>query len=122
MLRAVFDRFPDPLAVVERSRAVVAANRAFREVLGLPGDAVGASWCELAGCAGRAYGADPCPVDRAFASDAAIEETALTLPHGRGTVALTAIVLDPERTTVAVRLRRSAPILAGPGSGVRCGV
>ena len=118
MLRAVFDRFPDGLAVVERSRAVVAANRAFREVLGLPPDAVGASWCELAGCAGRAD-ADPCAVDRAFASDAAIEETSLTLPHGRGTVALTAIVLDAERTTVAVRLRRSAPVLAGADVGAR---
>jgi DNA-binding SARP family transcriptional activator len=112
VLRAVFDRMPDALAVVERSRTVVAMNRAFREMLDLPPDAGGASWCELVGCEGCDDGSDPCPVGRAFGSSGAIEERMLTLPRAPGTVALTATILDSNRTAVVVKLRRPAPVAA----------
>jgi DNA-binding SARP family transcriptional activator len=110
VLRAVFDRMPEALAVVERSRAVVAMNRAFRELLDLRPGATGASWCELTGCEGCAGGTERCLVGGAFDSGDAIHEGLLTLPRGLGTVALTASILDADRTTVVVELRRPAPV------------
>jgi DNA-binding SARP family transcriptional activator len=83
-------------------------NRAFREMLDLRPCAAGASWCELTGCEGCA--GERCPVDRAFDSSVVIHEGLLTLPRGLGTVALTASILDPDRTTVVVELRRPAPV------------
>jgi DNA-binding SARP family transcriptional activator len=117
VLRAVFDRIPDGLAVVERSGAVVAMNRAFRDMLELRPGAAGASWCELTGCAGCAEGGEPCLVGRAFESPTGIQDGLLALPCERGTIAVTASVLDAGRTTVVVELRRPAPVAVPDGVG-----
>jgi DNA-binding SARP family transcriptional activator len=112
VLRAVFDRIPHGLAVVERSRAVVAMNRALRELLGLgPPPSASLSWCELVGCddCGRG-GRSRCAVGRAFDGVRAVGDELLTLPRGLGTFALTATAVDPDRTMVVVTLRRPAPV------------
>lgn len=115
-MRAVFERMPDGLAVVERSRAVVATNRAFRELLDLPADAAGGSWCELMGFACCAGGEAQCPVGRVFDNGRLGDEGLMTLPRGLGAVAVTVTALDAGRTAVVVRLRRAAPF-AVPGGG-----
>jgi DNA-binding SARP family transcriptional activator len=46
----VFEHLPHGIAVTDRVGAVLAWNRALEEILGIDGDALGKSCCELLGC------------------------------------------------------------------------
>jgi DNA-binding SARP family transcriptional activator len=109
-LRAVFDRLPYGLAVVERSRAVVTMNATLRGMLELePGDPAG-SWCDVVACESCAGGRERCAVSRVFDDGDAVHEDRVMLPRGLGAVSLTAGPLDAGRTMVVVELRRPAPV------------
>lgn len=116
-LRAVVDRLPYGLAVVERSRAVLTMNAAMRGMLGLePGDPAGA-WCDVMACERCADGRERCAVSRVFDGDDDVHEERVTLPHGLGAVSLTAMPLDAARTQAVLELRRLAPVAVPNADG-----
>jgi DNA-binding SARP family transcriptional activator len=113
--RSVFDGFPHGLAVVARSREVVAANAAFRETLGLTrGAGLVASCSEL--LAGD-RGDEDCPVCRVIAHGEPVRDLPVVLPRGRGSVLLGASPLDARNTAVVVELRCPVPLVALPTEG-----
>jgi DNA-binding SARP family transcriptional activator len=109
--RSVFERFPHALAVVNRSRAVVAMNRALREMLGPRRLAAPETLtcCAVLGCeASTGDGAQACITARVLERGRAVYNQRMQLPAGLGTVWVSASALDDG--TAVIELRRPTPV------------
>ncbi len=105
-LRSLFQCVPYGLAIVDRERAIVAMNDAFRVMVrAAPGP--GASGCELLGCdhAGRS-----CLFDALAASEPGRGEVMIELPGQTGSVSLSGAPLDGDGERLVVELRRARPV------------
>lgn len=107
LLRAVFDRFPSGIVVVDNDRRVVTSNAAVEDLLQLRPDGVELSCCELFGC-GRPGTplADTCLSELALAAVDPLPELFLEPPTAvDGPVWVRAASLYPDRAHVIVQVR-----------------
>jgi DNA-binding SARP family transcriptional activator len=110
-LGALFRNFPNGLAVVNGAHVVEAGNPALRAILRVKDRAlVGNTCCSVLGCGcATEPGSEVCIVDTVLRDDHPIHEMRVELPRGRGTAWLSASVLDDQRRTVIVEVRRGEP-------------
>jgi DNA-binding SARP family transcriptional activator len=115
---SVFEHFPHGLAVVSRSRAVTAMNRALREMIGTRRLATGEplTCCGLLGfTASTGHQSRACVTDRVLDGRRAVVSQRMELPAGLGTVWVSASPLDADGRAAVIELRRPTPVaVAGP--------
>jgi DNA-binding SARP family transcriptional activator len=108
LLRSVFARFPHGLALVRRSRTVVAMNPALRDMLRVsrktPAEKL--TCCALLGCGTTQSG---CVTDRALRSGHPPRDIRIELPAGGGGAWVSASPLDDRRRLAVLELRRGGP-------------
>lgn len=123
LLRSVFDGFPYGLAIVHRSRAVVAVNPSLSRILGrgLPrrrADVV--TCCDVLGCDRRpGRRGTGCVTERVLGGGETISEMRIELPGDAGAAYLSASALDGDRRSAIIEVRPAGRAMAAGAPAVR---
>jgi DNA-binding SARP family transcriptional activator len=120
--RLVFDRLPHALLLVDASRRVLRRNDAAAELLGLDASTEALGCCALIGCRLQESLRPPrCLTAWALELGTPIRDLPIVLPGSRGTVLLSAAVLDPDHGQVVFELHPTpaAPVDVLPAPAMR---